>query len=389
MNKIYLKAPLTYTQVYELNQRAKTEKIIIVFENTKGLKKELLSSLSDNITISITGGLTPRKTKFNNEHYQSRTYYTKKELIAIIEKFEAIERKINPLWTDEEKMMFVYQKLCVYLNYQEEFFNGKESSRNLLGLLTGKSVCAGCAMIFKEAMDRLGIKCYYQNMQRHHGWNVVEINGKYYGIDLTWDISAKKNNTCGFQYFCREDKKQFYSNQHHDLSWESEETEYNLESIPFEKLQKMCNKINEDRVTYTKTEYSEGQETCNVMGKTIFIKNNIPYCTENTLMTFLRTDNTSFMVIPTTKYDKGLYEYIYVEYDHKTRYVRHTKIYSEKQLVVFDKNLRANIANNLLSKERVRSKINGYNGYVGYVVIGSPNRYYTPHIEENILNIYR
>ena len=281
MNKIYLKAPLTYTQVYELNQRAKTEKIIIVFENTKGLKKELLASLSDNITISITGGLTPKKTKFNNEHYQARTYYTKKELIAIIEKFEIIERKINPLWTDEEKMMFVYQKLCVYLNYKEEFFNGKESSRNLLGLLTGNSVCAGCAMIFKEAMDRLGIKCYYQNMQRHHGWNVVEINGKYYGLDLTWDIGAKKNNTCGFQYFCREDKKQFYSNQHHDLSWESEETEYNLESIPIEKLQKMCNKINEAKITYTKTEYSEGQETCKVMGKTIVIKNNVPYCLEN------------------------------------------------------------------------------------------------------------
>ena len=185
------------------------------------------------------------------------------------------------------------------------------------------------------------------------------------------------------------DKKQFYSNQHRDLSWESEETEYNLESIPIEKLQKMCNKINEDKITYTKTEYSEGQETCKVMGKTIVIKNNVPYCLENTLMTFLRTDNTSFMVIPTTKYDKGLYEYIYLEYDHKTRQVRHTKIYSEKQLIVFDKNLRTNIANNLLSKERARSKINGYNGYVGYVVIGSENRYYTPNIEENILNIYR
>lgn len=389
MNKINLKAPLTYTQVYDLNQRAKTEKIIIVFESTKGLKKETIAGLSDNITISITGGLTPKKTKFNNEHYQSRTYYTKQELLGIIQRFELIERKINPLWTDEEKMMFVYQKLCEHLNYQEDYFNGKDSCRNLLGMITGKSVCAGCAMIFKEAMDRLGIKCYYQNMQNHHGWNVVEINGKFYGIDLTWDVHAKQNNRCGFLYFCREDKRKFYSNEHHDLSREEEESECNLESIPFEKLQKMYNKINEERITYKKTEYSAGQEVCQVMGKTIVIKNNQPYCLENSLMTFKRNDNTSFMVIPTGKYDKGLYEYIYLEYDYKTKEIRHTNIYSESRFITFDKNMRANIANNLLSRERVRNKINNYNGYVGYVIVDSTSRYYNPNVEENILNIYR
>ena len=35
-----------------------------------------------------------------------------------------IERKINPLWTKQEKMMFVYQQLCEYLTYDENIFNG-------------------------------------------------------------------------------------------------------------------------------------------------------------------------------------------------------------------------------------------------------------------------
>lgn len=388
MIKYKLVAPLTNEQIIKLNQISQTNKVLIIYENTKGLTKEQILKLNNNITISITGGLSPTKEKFNNEHYQERTYYSPKELVAIIDKFEKIERKINPLWTEEEKMMFVYQQLCEYLTYDENEFNRRDASRNLLGLITGKSVCAGCAMIFKEAMDRIGIKCYYQNVRHHHAWNIVEINGKYYGLELTWDVYNKKNNVCGFQFFAREHAQKFYSNEHHNLAGEKQEKLFNLEEIPFQKLQKMYTTITEERISYKKTDYINGEETCAINDNKIIIKNNIPISVDNILMTYIRDDKTSFVIIPTEKVGKGLYEYIYLEYLPETKQVRHTKIYSETKFVSYDYEMRDNIANNLLSKERVKDKINNYNGYVGYVVKGTKGRYYREEIEKE-LNIHR
>lgn len=389
MKQFNLQAPLVENQIHGLNGVARNEGLIIVFENTKGLRISDLEKLDDSIVISITGGLTPEKRKYNNNYYQKRTYYSKKELIEIIKKFETIERKINPLWATEEKIMFVYQKLCEYLTYDVSELNGKDASRNLLGLITGKSVCAGCAMIFKEAMDRLGIKCHYQNMQSNHAWNIVEIKGKSHGIELTWDVYNKKNNTCSFQNFCRENYQEFYSDENHNLKNEPEEQEYPIVSIPNNKLQDMFDTVNEDRVIYIETEIKNGRERCVINNQDIIINNGVPISAKNILMTYVRNDGSSFMVIPTKKETNGVEEYIYLEYSKTLKQVRMTKIFSESQLVTNDYELRENIANNLLTKDRVASKIKYFNGYVGYVVKGSNIRYYNQQFEEEILNIYR
>ena len=68
--------------------------------------------------------------------------------------------------------------------------------------------------------------------------------------------------------------------------------------------------------------------------------------------------------------------------------VKATRIYSEMDLLVNDAELRDRISNYLLSENRVANKINGFNGYVGYVEKGSMINYYNPNIESS-LNIQR
>ena len=82
--------------------------IALVLENTKGLTKDKVELLSDNITISILGGLNPVKRKFAREHYQKRTYYTKREMLEILDVLEEIERLINPVWSNLEKAILGY-----------------------------------------------------------------------------------------------------------------------------------------------------------------------------------------------------------------------------------------------------------------------------------------
>lgn len=113
-------------------------------------------------------------------------------------------------------------------------------------------------------------------------------------MELTWDVYNKQNNKCGFACFCREDRQKFYSNEHHDISYETEEKDM----------------------------------------------------------------------------------------------VKATRIYSEMNLLVNDAELRDKISNYLLSENRVAKKINGFNGYVGYVEKGSMINYYNPNIESS-LNIQR
>ncbi len=389
MKKIKINSPLTNEIIQKINLMAQKEKIIITFDNTKNLRQEDLKKLNQNITISIIGGLDTKKEKFNNEHYQRRTYYSIKELISIINFFEKIERQINPLWNELEKCMFVYKKICEYSNYDECVFNGRDAARNLLGVITGKSVCAGYAMIFKEAMDRLNIKCYYQNREGHHSWNIVELEGEQYVIELTWDTYNKQNNKCGFTYFCREDRKHFYSNEHHNISGEKEEQEFDVKECPVPVLQNALKKINQERIKKVSVESKDDAITCSIAGQTIIINNNIPYLQNGTPSnTFIRSDGSSFLIIPTNKSNNYIREYIYLIFIPTNQTVQATRIYSEMDLLTSDQELRNNISNNLLSNHRIARKINEYNGYVGYVEKGSTLRYYHENIESE-LNIHR
>ena len=389
MIKIKINSPLTDGIINKINNKAKNEKIIIVFNNTKGLKSSDLMKLNSNVTISIMGGLDSSKEKFNNEHYQKRTYYSKEELISIINFYEKIERQINPLWNELEKCMFVYKKICEYSNYDENTYNGRDAARNLLGVITGKSVCSGYAVIFKEAMDRINIKSYYQNKEGHHSWNIVELDGNLYAVELTWDVYNKQNNTCGFRYFCRENKQEFYSNKHHDISNEWEEKAFEVKQCPIQVLQKAFKKISQDRIKRISVENKNGNKTCLVAGQNIFIKNNIPYLQNGTYFnTFVRSNESSFLIIPTGKANNYIREYIYLVYLPEKDMVNATRIYSEMDLLANDAELRDNISNNLLSQNRVAKKINEFNGYVGYVEKGSMVRYYTSNVESS-LNIRR
>lgn len=389
MIKIKINSPLTDETIRKINNRAKNEKIIIVFNNTRGLKSSDLMKLNSNVTISIMGGLDTSKEKFNNEHYQRRTYYSKEELVSIINFYEKIERQINPLWNELEKCMFLYMRICEYSNYDKNIYNGRDASRNLLGVVTGKSVCSGYAVIFKEAMDRLGIKCYYQNRESHHSWNIVELDGNLYAVELTWDVCNKQNNKCGFTCFCREDRQKFYSNEHHDISYETEEKEFEVKECPIPVLQKTLKKITQDRIKRVPVENKNGNKMCSVAGRNIFIKNNIPYLQNGTYFnTFVRKDGSSFLIIPTSKTNNYIREYIYLVYLPEKDMVKATRIYSEMDLLVNDTELRDRISNYLLSENRVAKKINGFNGYVGYVEKGSMINYYNPNIESS-LNIQR
>ena len=308
-------------------------------------------------------------------------------MLEILDVLKEIERLIHPVWSELEKAIFVYQRLCVNLYYNE--YADRVKSRNLMVLVNGEGVCAGFALVYKEMMDRLGINCYYQNKQHHHAFNVLEINGRYYGLDLTWDIGEKMYNKCGFEYFASDNNQEFYGNVHRNLKREKEETMFPLSVLSSEQIRTALKNIDmyPNCTIPCQYDYTVNKEIAMIGLNPIYIDNNVPCSYNNNTVSMLRSDGSSFLLIATGNSSNGINEYLYVEYNKSNNTIDIKRIYSEMDFLYLSNEDRKDVANDLLSRKRINEKVTNYNGYVGYMKYS--RRFYRANFEEQVLNIYR
>lgn len=219
-NKYKIVGILTEEDINKIN--AFKNRTILILDNTVGLSSELVSKIvSDRVVFSIKGGLNyDAKEKYKKQKYIDRTFISPRGLEKIIKYFEYNEQLLNPNWNEFEKAMFLYNALVVDMEYAEDYEKIQSqgtTERSLNGILYGKLVCAGFAQVYKEMLDRVGIKNYYQNQKDVHAFNIIEIAGKKYGVDITWDNNDKKNNNgrCSFGRFGHD--PEFYTRHGHQL----------------------------------------------------------------------------------------------------------------------------------------------------------------------------
>ncbi len=432
---------LTMDDVERINKAI--VKIILIFENTKGQNSEIIRKISPDVSMSIMGGINYlKKEKYCRDKLVELTFYTPNEMAAIINKFEAIERRIDYTWSDIEKAMFVYKTMVESMQFD---MNGKLEHpfycRKMSCLLYGNAVCMGFALAFKEAMDRLGIECLFQNKTGEHCWNALKIDGEYYLLDLTWDVCRKTDNVCQYRYFGKDDGNTFYKNTHHNIEEEKEEIALPAVAISENKINEIRESIETSRYTYSSvmsTYRNDKNEEFNYymfkdfdLHRLYIVEHNDKidyfYCRKdddikkyldnnflsivnlsynhnvnrepieylkNRIAAYERNDKSSFIVLKGNKIiDDKIYEYCIievVEVDGEKR-LRRVNILSENNLTEKSENYKFDnyIANWLLGKERVNDKVEHFNGYVGHI----KNRdrvysiVYNREFERNKLNI--
>ena len=213
----------------------------LVLQNTKGQSSETIRKINnDNVYFSILGGLDYyNKSKFNNQEYIERTQCAPKGLTKILQYFEKIEAEMNPQWTDTQKCMYAYNALAVDINYvrdlKQNILTSGVTERGLNGILYNQLTCAGMAQTFKEMMDRLGIPCHYQNQRHVHAFNVVKLDGKLRGIDVTWDCTKSDEEKCSFRNFGKD--SQFYEKYGHRIAEDNQETLFDLTTFTDEEIE--------------------------------------------------------------------------------------------------------------------------------------------------------
>ena len=148
-------------------------------------------------------GVSPAiKVEYTFTYYDSgeQEKEVNEKVAGIIDSLD-LERK-----TDYEKLAAIYDYICSNTDY-EPAEDENDPRRTAYGaLINGKAVCQG----YSTALYRLLLEAGIDNRivfgkgvqageaERAHTWNIVDLYGKYYYVDITWDDSTNKRG-----YFLR------------------------------------------------------------------------------------------------------------------------------------------------------------------------------------------
>jgi len=122
------------------------------------------------------------------EHDQAREVY-RSELEAIVD-------LVDPAWSDLEKILFVHDYLAANYEYDVEGYEAEGANPGTSVAIRDayrffsekKGVCQAYTVAFTAVMQRLGIGVSYVESERiNHIWNLVELDGKWYHLDVTHD----------------------------------------------------------------------------------------------------------------------------------------------------------------------------------------------------------
>lgn len=113
--------------------------------------------------------------------------------------------------TDLEKIIVVHDYLCLDIEYAyAELQNDtlSDDAHTLKGaVIDKKAVCDGYSSAFTYYMQLLGIPCRMVTgtARGDHAWNQVELDGKWYLVDLTWDDAVWDDyGYAGHEYFLKD-----------------------------------------------------------------------------------------------------------------------------------------------------------------------------------------
>ena len=117
--------------------------------------------------------------------------------------------------SDYEKVLYVHDSILHNVVYD---YSVTGEAHTALGIaLDNKAVCEGIAKYVKLASDYLSIKsivvtgratnpAFEQYETENHAWNMVEIDGKWYHLDVTFDLTIK-HKLSRYDYFLVRDEE--------------------------------------------------------------------------------------------------------------------------------------------------------------------------------------
>ena len=133
--------------------------------------------------------------------------YTDEQIIKIENKAnEILEKTITSKMNNEEKIKAIHDYIINNTKYDKNRSDNKVNqyySDTAYGaLIENYAICGGYSDSMKLFLDKLGI-VNYKISSENHIWNLVNLNGSWYHLDLTWDdpVTNTGEDVLEYDYF--------------------------------------------------------------------------------------------------------------------------------------------------------------------------------------------
>lgn len=106
---------------------------------------------------------------------------------------------------DDEKIKAVYDYVTKRVDYDYNGINNASSHSAYAALSEKKAVCQGYSALIYRLMRECGIQNRIitgKSQNQEHAWNIVQLNGKWYNLDATWDSNFDGNDQ-KYMYFLK------------------------------------------------------------------------------------------------------------------------------------------------------------------------------------------
>ena len=136
---------------------------------------------------------------------------------------ELIAETCHEGMTDLHKVLSVHDYIVSHVEYR--YFDSVNNGYH--ALVRGETQCYGYSQLFLRVMDRIGIPCEIVICDDvgngvGHAWNVVQIDGNWYHLDLTWDDSLPDAPGQALHIYFLKTDMEFKWKYGHDFGWETE-----------------------------------------------------------------------------------------------------------------------------------------------------------------------
>lgn len=125
---------------------------------------------------------------------------------SVNDKIDEIMTEVNKLDSDYEKELYIHDYIIENTEYDISTLENMGDTVHSV-LVSGKSICEGYARTVQILFDKLGIENYLVTGDTEsdgeilpHMWNIVNIDGDNYHLDVTWDDLNDEFDTVYFYF---------------------------------------------------------------------------------------------------------------------------------------------------------------------------------------------
>ncbi len=219
----------------------------------------------------------------------------------------AIASCVTDGMSDYEIAKALHDYLTTHNEYDMRLYSGNlpALSRTSYGALVDRtSVCSGYALAYQHLMEDAGIPCEYvtgMTTRGSHAWNIVQIDGEWYHVDVTWDDPIpNREGYVRYDYFLKSD----YAMSRDHVSWEASHT---CTSTKYDNATILSPEDEQEAIEKAEEEAREEAVTAEIITYCKQAMTEFPYATEEALRaaeTLTADDWRSYIYFPDGKYTK-------------------------------------------------------------------------------------